>query len=490
MHSTCNRTRFRHHRRQLHTACHNFRWCKKCRGTNLNPPGEGSGTDSSHTTAKTGDGTLFAATPTSDVEGGESCFPPATEKEADESVNSGPGGDSTEKASETADEIGKPSSSPKDVSLLEPSTKTCAGGDSGATAARKGLEWNDSSRKGILSLSQTMLRNRKVLPQLHLPSSDMHDAAASSLLPLDLCMKTVDRDCHCLFKALIVCMATSQLSHWDVRKQIVDYVLTHWDDPENEFTKIIRMDNDKETPLSYQERMLGGRKDWGGFPELMAAARVFGTHVVVFHYVHGDETLQSTFVSAPNLDFDDPPTIHLVRVQDKQYHAALRVGNTTSKDAETTLTLNQARVAAPVKPVARTTPQYAPPPGSPGFEATREDSERRSLASFFATIPLGSTAKQNEARRSSPETTSGQSPAEVNAQSSMSEPQSSEEKKQGKKRQYVAAMFGSTDNNKRACEDNDFDDDDNGGNGEDDSDLSSNDLDLPAKKKRVRNRSN
>ncbi len=93
------------------------------------------------------------------------------------------------------------------------------------------------------------------------------------------------------------------------------------------------MDNDKETPLTYQEKMLGGRKDWGGFPELVAAARVFGAHVVVFHYVHGAETLQSVFVSAPNLDFDDSPTIHLVRDQDKQYHAAMHVCNTTSLDA-------------------------------------------------------------------------------------------------------------------------------------------------------------
>ncbi len=70
-------------------------------------------------------------------------------------------------------------------------------------------------------------------------------------------------------------------------KQIVDYVLSHWDNPEIEFATLIRMDNDKETPLSYQERMLGGRKDWGGFPELVAAARVFGTHIVVFHYTIG-----------------------------------------------------------------------------------------------------------------------------------------------------------------------------------------------------------
>jgi hypothetical protein len=191
-----------------------------------------------------------ATSSTTDVEGNDSCLPQSTEKEAEESnssVEKGPSGDSTEKACETADDTGKTDRSPQDVSLLESSTTTC----------------NASSRKGILSLSQTMLQNRKVLASVHLPSNELHDAAASSLLPLDLSMKTVDRDCHCLFKALMVCMDTSELSHWDVRKQIVDYVLTHWDDPENQFSKIVRMDNERETPLSYQERMLGGRKDWG-----------------------------------------------------------------------------------------------------------------------------------------------------------------------------------------------------------------------------------
>jgi hypothetical protein len=211
------------------------------------------------------------------------------------------------------------------------------------------------------------------------PSNQLHDAAASSLLPLDLYMKTVDCDCHCLFKAVMACMVTSCLSHWDVRKQIVDYVMTHWDDQENQFSKIVRMDNEKETPLSYQERMLGGRKDWGGYPEVMAAARVFGTHIVLFHYVQGDETLQSTFVSAPNLDFADPPTIHLVRVQDKQYHAALRVGKIPSREHD-----------------EDTLPHYPPPPGSPFIDSSRDDAERLRLASLFAHLPGSSSGKHVE----------------------------------------------------------------------------------------------
>ena len=140
--------------------------------------------------------------------------------------------------------------------------------------------------------------------------------------------------------------------------------------------KLVRMDNEKETPFSYQERMLGGRKDWGGFPEIMAAARVFGTHVVLFHYLHGDETLQSTFVSAPNLDFVSPPTIHLVRVIGKQYHAALRVNSTPWKAT--------GPLASYRKPAETTTPQYPAPLGSPSLVAMREDSERLQLASMFA----------------------------------------------------------------------------------------------------------
>ncbi len=52
-------------------------------------------------------------------------------------------------------------------------------------------------------------------------------------------------------------------------------------------------------------------------------------------------------------------------------------------------------------------------------------------------------------------------------------------------------MFGGSATNKRARDDNDLDDDVKEDIGESDSDLSSNDLDLPNKKqKRVRNRSN
>ena len=52
-------------------------------------------------------------------------------------------------------------------------------------------------------------------------------------------------------------------------------------------------------------------------------------------------------------------------------------------------------------------------------------------------------------------------------------------------------MFGGAAHNKAVGEDDDFEDDAKGENGGEESDVSSNDLDLPEKKKkRVRNRSN
>jgi hypothetical protein len=84
----------------------------------------------------------------------------------------------------------------------------------------------------------------------------------------------VQRDSHCLFKALIVCMQVTELSHWDLRKKIVDFVLLHWEHPDTEFATFIRSEHENEIPHTYRERMLGAQKDWGDFPEILAAARV------------------------------------------------------------------------------------------------------------------------------------------------------------------------------------------------------------------------
>jgi hypothetical protein len=168
-----------------------------------------------------------AAASEDDGEGGKTPPRPEAKPEFGTADNSSASPDTNSAGIQTvpgADTAGsKPTSDTSgDITAKDPQHGTSDAASKPESRTADNTSYNASSRKGILSLSQTMLRNSKVLTPLQDPSDDLHDAAASSLLPLDLSMKTVDRDCHCLFKALMVCMDTTELSHWDVRKHIVD----------------------------------------------------------------------------------------------------------------------------------------------------------------------------------------------------------------------------------------------------------------------------
>ena len=203
------------------------------------------------------------------------------------------------------------------------------------------------SKQGILKRAHTTLRNG--IGQLAVPLSQtyLHDAAAASFLPGHLSMKEVERNCHCLFKALVLTMDGMSMSHWELRKRIVDYVVAHWQDPDPDFATLVCVEHESETVETYRERMLGKEKDWGAYPEILAAARMLGKHIVIFSYNtdknsdgSDDEDVEyvngvtSLFISSGVTGkYQVADTLHLLRIGDKHFHAVTNGGaiSTTSK---------------------------------------------------------------------------------------------------------------------------------------------------------------
>jgi hypothetical protein len=196
------------------------------------------------------------------------------------------------------------------------------------------------SKKGILKRTHTTLR--KGIGQLAVPLTQtyLHDAAASSFLPVHLSMKEVERNYHCLFKTLVLTMDGMSMSHWELRKRIVDYVVAHWQDPDPDFATLVGVEHETETVETYRERMLGKNKDWGAYPEILAAARMLGKHIVIFSYntdMNIDESddedveyvngLTSLFISSGvTRKYQVADILHLLRIGDNHFHAVTNGG--------------------------------------------------------------------------------------------------------------------------------------------------------------------
>ncbi len=181
------------------------------------------------------------------------------------------------------------------------------------------------SRHGILERNISgRLRNRTVLPppSMNTPRQDILDAAARSLLPPNLEMIPVPRDGNCMFHALVIGSPQAGLHHMNLRQRIVAHVIQHWDDTATMYGEAVRSKFPQETCVTYQARMLGRKRNGGDYPELVAAACLLDTSIVIINHVHGNDALTRSVIHKPSCDAvsDSERCIHLLRVGENHYH--------------------------------------------------------------------------------------------------------------------------------------------------------------------------
>jgi hypothetical protein len=164
------------------------------------------------------------------------------------------------------------------------------------------------------------MRNRKELP---LTDPDTQGKAVRSLLDPSLRLLLVPRDGNCMFRALAHCLGGC-ISHGVVRRDLVAHVVTFWNSNENEFGEFVRIAHADETVETYKKRLLGRGKDWGDYPELVAAAILYQHHIQVLELVDTEQPLSSMKIEVPGLLDDEAPTIHIVRVGQNHYHAGIK----------------------------------------------------------------------------------------------------------------------------------------------------------------------
>ncbi len=179
-----------------------------------------------------------------------------------------------------------------------------------------------AKKRSKLNLTANRLRKKKLhRPKEALSNDDINDAAARSLLPPDLDMSFVPRDGNCMFHALARSVPSTGLTHVLVRERIVEHVLNNWNDHTISYKVWICNTHKNETPETYKLRMLGRCKDWGDYPELVAAASIFQMKIAVLEYVEDATDLACTTIDASGLTNDEAPRIFLIRVGLNHYHA-------------------------------------------------------------------------------------------------------------------------------------------------------------------------
>ena len=225
---------------------------------------------------------------------------------------------------------------------------------------------SDNPRRSRLNLQANKnLRNGTTVVALPPTQHALYDAAAESLLPPNLTLHPVPRDGNCMFHAILVSSGVPGTTHWDLRKNIVDHVISNWDDTEMPYSYLIRTEHPEETQETYRARMLGRNKDWGDFPELVAASTLLGRDIDILDYQEGAETLGTTPISTRDAEHPLNGKIVLLRVAKTHYHA-----------------------------LVETLPLYSTPPAPleapPGPKAGgTEDTVRSDLATFFTSLQNG-----------------------------------------------------------------------------------------------------
>ena len=129
----------------------------------------------------------------------------------------------------------------------------------------------------------------------------------------------VPRDGNCMFNALAICYG-GVTSPDAIRQAAVTYVVAHWDDQEFPFGEFVRNVHPDETTETYTRRLGGRGKDWGDYPELVAAANVYRHHLYILDLDTNATTLTTHYIEAEDL-LRNATTHYVVRVGDNHYHA-------------------------------------------------------------------------------------------------------------------------------------------------------------------------
>ena len=232
-------------------------------------------------------------------------------------------------------------------------------------------------RRSLLNLhTNILLRNGKPVNGPPRTIHEIHDAEAQLLLPKHLVLHNILRDGNCLFRALLACAGRQDISHWDLRKEIVDHVVSMWEDSQVTYATWIRYEYPTETPDTYKARLLGRTKDWGNFAEIVATSIVLERDIVIHAFTPGGLTLTTTPISTNDVGHRPNEEIHLLRVNQSHYHALIPTSN-----------------------VVHAQP---PPPNSPPKDLLPEsDSQaRKRLAAFINSYPEKQLSKNPDDQQS------------------------------------------------------------------------------------------
>ena len=182
------------------------------------------------------------------------------------------------------------------------------------------LALSDETKQHLKKLGLTQLRNGKILAATAEESRNEDlDNAALSLLHADKTLVFVPRDGNCMFNALAICYggATSAAA---IRQAAVTYVVGHWDDPEFPYGEFVRNCHPNETTDTYTHRLNGPGKDWGDYPELVAATNVYRHHLYLLDLDADERAFTTHYIEAEDLE-ENATTHFVVRVGDNHYHA-------------------------------------------------------------------------------------------------------------------------------------------------------------------------
>jgi hypothetical protein len=169
---------------------------------------------------------------------------------------------------------------------------------------------------------QAYLARDRPVPRTKQPESeattkeDQVDAYVSSRLPEGFTLLRIYRDQSNMFRALARLHYGAGNRHMQLRKEIVDYVASNYDD--------LSVFMPGETKATYMARMLNTKKveNGSGF-ELMVAVKLLQRQITVLGFK--DTTSLQPMTSTPLLlhghEPDESKTLYLVYVDEKHYHA-------------------------------------------------------------------------------------------------------------------------------------------------------------------------
>jgi hypothetical protein len=166
------------------------------------------------------------------------------------------------------------------------------------------------------------------------------DTSARILLPPGFYMEEMKRDKFCMFRALAHLWCRDSEQHIDVRLMIVRYMIFNWGRPWlisqcrwaiPEYFILPRYL--ERSPMLYGQETREPFWNQGDIPELVAAGRMAGCHIMVMvHKAVGDKFLSTIQISINGLEVRRDNTFHLLRVADGRFHALELAPNDEAPD--------------------------------------------------------------------------------------------------------------------------------------------------------------